>query len=114
MKNRDRDMVKVSPKASKVLFKNAQIRVVQVVLQPKQKLPMHSHDSLALWLALTPATIIETQPGGKTKKFNFKAGQGFWHGSRVHSMENTGTTPYRSLAVELKIKGLKGLKELRK
>lgn len=103
------DMVRVSAKSSKVLFKNAQIRVVQVSLRPGQKIPMHSHASIAAWLTLTPAEIRETLQTGKSKVHKLRPGQALWHGPRAHSIENVGKTQYRSLAIDLKIKTLREL-----
>ena len=56
------DMVKVAPMNCTVLLDNDQVRVVRVVLQPGEKLPMHSHPanvvySLSGWWTLRNTSL---------------------------------------------------------
>lgn len=95
------DMVKVAPKNCTVVLDNDRVRVIQVVLKPGEKLPMHSH----------PANIVYTEnsgkakytfAGGKTEEREAKAGQATWSEAISHSTENTGTTETHALVVEIK------------
>jgi len=95
------DMVKVAPMNCTVLLDNDQVRVVRVVLQPGEKLPMHSHPANVVY-SLSEGKAKYTLTDGKTEEREVKAGQTTWSEAGSHSTENTGTTESRALVFELK------------
>ena len=102
------DLVKAAPKNCKVLFENAHVRVIQVVMDPGEKLDMHHHNAFHAWFSLAPAEVKETPRSGRSKRHKVRPGRAFWSGRPVtHTMENVGRTQYRSLAIELNVKGMK-------
>jgi quercetin dioxygenase-like cupin family protein len=98
---RGQDMVKVSPKNCKVLLNNEQVRVVRCVIKPQETLPMHSHPR-NVWIPAVSAKLRITPSDGQPGEHEVKAGQVYWSEPVTHSIENLGTTEYRSLIVELK------------
>lgn len=106
------DLVKAAPKNCKVLFENPHVRVIEVVMDPGEKLEMHHHKAFNAWLSLAPAEIRETARRGRSKRLKVRPGRALWSARSVtHSMENVGKTQYRSLAIELNVKGMKELKK---
>ena len=95
------DPAKVDPKHYKVIFNNAQVRVLDVRLKPGEKTPMHSHPDLIAY-SLTGGTIKSTLPDGKTTTVTTKAGQAVWHSAQTHSSENVGKAEIHALGIELK------------
>ncbi len=61
---------------------------------------VHSHPD-HLTVLLTPAHV-RVRVGDKVQIVNLPAGASFWEPAVTHETENLGTTPVRSLIIELK------------
>ena len=95
------DPAKVDPAHYKVIFNNAQVRILDVQLKPGEKTPMHSHPNLIAY-PLTGGTLRSTLPNGKTTTATIRAGQAVWHNAQTHASENIGKTTVHALGIELK------------
>ena len=95
------DPAKVSPKTHKALLENDQVRVLDVRVQPGQKVPMHSHPAYVVY-ALSDFKVKFTYPDGKAAELDGKAGEAMWREAETHAAENVGTTELHVLNIELK------------
>ena len=95
------DMAKVAPKNCRVLVDNERVRVIQVIMKPGDKVPMHSHPANITY-DLTGGKIKYTYADGKTEEQEGKAGEALWSDATSHSSENVGAKEMRSIMVELK------------
>ncbi len=85
----------------KVLLDNDQVRVLDVRIQPGQKVAMHSHPANVVYF-ISDAKFKFTFPDGKTALREIKAGTALWSGPVAHAVENTGTTEYHLVQIEMK------------
>ena len=95
------DPAKVSPNTHKVLLENDRVRVLDVRVQPGQKVPTHSHPAYVVY-ALSDFKVKFTYPDGRTAERDGKAGQATWREGETHAAENVGTTELHILNIELK------------
>jgi quercetin dioxygenase-like cupin family protein len=85
-------ILKVAPKAAKVVFENEAVRVIEVTMGKGQKIPMHSHNR-GVSYSLNSGRIRSTTEDGKSKVFNVKRGEVGWSGTdgaETHAVENLG------------------------
>jgi beta-alanine degradation protein BauB len=97
----DQDPVRISPQYYKVRVDNEYVRVLEYRLKPGQKEPMHSHPCGIVY-QLTGTTWKVTSSDGKVTESKTAAGDIVWRDPTTHSIENTGNTEARALAIELK------------
>ncbi len=95
------DSVKVDPKHYKVEFQNDRVRVLRIKYGPKEKSVMHAHPANVA-VFLTDGHSKFTFPDGKTSTTDIKAGGIQWADNEQHLPENTGSTPFELVLVELK------------
>jgi len=100
-----KDAILVAPENYKLLFENADVRVIDVMIAPHSKEPMHSHP-WGGFAYLVQATTLETvdadgKPEGvktvppETKIVSVEA-------RGLHATENLGEGPLREVRFELK------------
>ena len=95
------DAVSVAPDLYKLLFENDRVRVLETRYGPGVKSEMHSHPDLVA-VALTPAKAKFTLADGHTVDLEFQAGQPIFVDAQDHTVENTGTSDFHVILVELK------------
>jgi hypothetical protein len=112
------DAVQAAPKSHRVLIDNEKVRVIEVVLQPGQKEPIHTHQWPSVMYVTSPALVryySATLVNGKwVEKGDESATPAapanpnrprppqYLEPEGPHALENMGTTPYRALRVEIK------------
>ena len=96
----DEDPVKLSPNNYKVLLKNKQVRVLEVVLKPGDKSPMHHHPDNVIYV-IKGGTARFTDEKGKSDMVTLKTGEVMYREDQHHEVENVGKTTIRVLNVEL-------------
>ena len=94
------DMTKAAPKASRVLFENDDVRVVELNWRRGLKVEMHSHPDYFTY-GITAIKYKSTSPDGKTVKRSIKKGEVQWYPAESHAVESTGVLG-RAIIVELK------------
>lgn len=95
------DPVKVAPKMNKVLVNNDRVRVLDVVMKPGEKMPMHSHPDNVLYV-VTGGTSRSTDPKGETKDRTSKDGEWVFRKGETHEVKNTGKKAIHVVQIELK------------
>ena len=95
------DAEKVAPDVAKVLFENDRLRVLEIKLKRRQKMPMHYHPASVIY-ALTSDRAKFTMPDGKSQVAKTKKGQVMWTDGGSHAVENLKDTASISLVIELK------------
>lgn len=97
------DVVTVAggPETHKVVLDNAQVRVLDVHIQPGQKVAMHSHPASVVYY-VTDAKLKVTLPDGTSRVAEAKAGTAAWRDPGTHAVENVGTSELHLVQTELK------------
>ncbi len=95
------DAVSVVPDLYKVLFENDRMRVLETRYGPGVTSAMHSHPDLVA-VAVTPAKAKLTLADGQAVDMEFKVGEPVFVEAQEHTVENTGTSEFRVILVELK------------
>lgn len=95
------DPAVVGPNVVKVLLENNRVRVFEAMLQPGEKLQMHSHPQSIVYF-LSDFKLKSTYPDGKTVEAEAKQGTAAWREPITHEDENIGTTVARVLVIEMK------------
>jgi quercetin dioxygenase-like cupin family protein len=95
------DAVKVQPESNKVLLENDRVRVIEVTSAPGATLKMHSHPGHVVYL-LDDAKTKHTDAAGKVTEVAGKKGDARWVDAVTHTVENTSTTPLRTIVIEVK------------
>ena len=92
------------PPAHRLLFENEHTRVWEMLLQPGESFPMHSHEHPYLSLIMeTGAVLILVEEDGPERRLELEAGQVVWGDTPdVHAVKNVGTTVFRNRLVEFK------------
>lgn len=112
------DAVQAAPKSHRVLIDNERVRVLEVVLQPGQREPVHTHEwpgvmyvTSAAPLRYFSATLTngkwvekaeETGTPTPVSNPNRPRPPQYVEPEGPHAVENVGNTPYRALRVEIK------------
>ena len=96
-------VLKVAPKAAKVVFENDIVRVIEMTMKKGQTIPMHSHNK-GLSYSLNAGKIRSTGEDGKSRVVNVRRGEANWSdtdGLETHAVENLGGV-LRELSIEFK------------
>ena len=94
------DLVTVAPKAAKVVYEDARIRVVRLRIEPNEALPTHDRPRRVI-IPLTTSVVNSTLPDGRTGPSRSVAGQAGWGEPAVRSLVNQAN-PVDNIIVELK------------
>jgi quercetin dioxygenase-like cupin family protein len=96
-----RDPVKLDPKHHIVLVENDRVRVLQTILEPHLKAPMHEHPHyVVVYLTELHTTMI--MGDGKAVDNPRRAGEIAWREALKHATENIGDRTAMEIQVELK------------
>ena len=95
------DVVKVSPETVKVILENDQVRVIESTIPAGTLQARHSHPATIVYYLTAPKVKSET-PDGTLVVAERKAGDVAYREPLTHSAENVGTTPAKTLVIELK------------
>lgn len=98
-----RHILKVAPKAAKVVLENASVRVILITMGKGETIPMHSHNK-GLSYSLNGGRIRSTSETGQSRVIHVEEGEASWSdvdGAETHAVENLGGV-LRELCVELK------------
>ena len=92
-----------APPANRLLFENEHTRVWEMLVQPGESFPMHSHEYPYLSLIIESAALILIQEDGSERRLELEAGAVVWGDvPDVHAVKNVGTTTFRNRLVEFK------------
>jgi quercetin dioxygenase-like cupin family protein len=95
------DPAKVDPKHYKVLYENADVRVLRANYGPHEKSVMHAHPNVVAVFA-TDAHFKFTMADGTVQDRQGKKGDNLSIPAETHNPENVGDTAAEVIVVELK------------
>ena len=95
------DVVNVSPETVKVILENDQVRVIESTIPAGTLQAKHSHPPTIVYY-LTASKVRSEAPDGTPVVTERKAGDVAYREPLTHSAENVGTTPAKTLVIELK------------
>ena len=93
------DFLEAAPKQTKVLLENDKVRVIEVNFKKGDKVPMHSHPEIVLYIIQGGKTRF-TDADGKTIESQSKDGTASFRPATTHSHEHLDDV--RAIIVELK------------
>lgn len=93
------NIAELAPDKARVVFENQDAKVIEISLQPKDKLPPHKAAGHVAY-ALTPAKLKLTA-GGKTAEEDWPEGSVHWHDGGDHQIENLSADAVRFVVFEL-------------
>jgi beta-alanine degradation protein BauB len=94
------DLAQVAPLQAKVVMENDRVRVLKLVYEPGDKVPLHSHPAVVV-IYLTPCKSRFHSTDGELEH-DVTAGTVRWSNGTTHTHENTGATECQVILVELK------------
>ena len=93
------DFVEAAPKQAKVLVDNDKVRVIHVTFKKGDKIPMHSHPDIVVYV-IKGGKIKFTNADGKVTESENKAGDAFFRPAVTHSHEHSDGG--EAIVIELK------------
>jgi beta-alanine degradation protein BauB len=97
-----KDVLVAAGNAYKLLMENDKVRVLDILLKPGEKAPMHNHPSDHVVYVMANTRFKLTFPDGKVNEVDLKTGQTLWMEAGSHATENIGNVAGHNLVVELK------------
>lgn len=94
------DLAAVAPKAAKVVYEDARIRVVRLRIEPNEALPTHDRPRRVI-IPLRTSVVKSTRPDGRTGPSRSTVGQAGWGEPGMRSLVNLAD-PVDNIIVELK------------
>lgn len=96
------DPVTVAPNVyKKILLENANVRVVQVELDPQVTIPWHSHPDHFVY-AITDGKLEITDKGKSPVVAEIKAGEAMYMIASTHMVKNIGANQIKFIVTDLK------------
>lgn len=93
----------LGPIGDEVIFENDFVRVWKLSLEPGEIQSWHRHDLSYLVIPLTEGNNVMRFADGRVKPTSEAPGQALWREPGIaHELENTGTSTYANILVELK------------
>ncbi len=93
------DFIEAAPKQAKVLVDNDKVRVIHVTNKKGDKIPMHSHPDMVVYI-IKGGKVKFTNADGKVIESDAKAGESFFRPAVTHSHEHMSEG--EAVIVELK------------
>jgi quercetin dioxygenase-like cupin family protein len=93
------DFVEAAPKQTKVLVDNEKVRVIRATFKKGDKVPMHSHPDIVVYI-IKGGKVKFTNADGKVTETNTKAGEAFFRPAVTHSQVHL--TGSEAIVIELK------------
>jgi quercetin dioxygenase-like cupin family protein len=93
------DFVEAAPKQTKVLVDNDRVRVIRVTFKKGDKVPMHSHPDIVVYVLKGGKTKF-TNADGKIIDSNAKTGDSYFRPAVTHSHEHLEDS--EAVVIELK------------
>ena len=94
------DFLEAAPKQTKVLVDNEKVRVIRATFHKGDKVPMHSHPDIIVYVVKSKGKIKFTNADGKVIESELKAGDVSFRPAVTHSHEHFGDS--EAIVIELK------------
>lgn len=88
----------------RIVVDNQKVKVSRWSLQPRERTPVHTHSLDHVYIVVRGSKIREHIADGRVSDDDQETGRAAFSPGRgkTHWFENTGTTPYEMISVELK------------
>lgn len=96
------DAAIAASESHKILFENEKVRVLEVIIKPGQKEPLHLHPYKSITIVASPATLKYFDKEGNLISEVQVRGTTWTEPIELHSTENVGNTQFHGYRVELK------------
>ena len=93
------DFLEAAPKQTKVLLENEKVRVIEVNFKKGDKVPMHSHPDIVVYIIKGGKTRF-TDASGKITETGSKDGSATYRAATTHSHEHL--TDAHAIVIEMK------------
>ncbi len=98
----DLDSLKVCTETQKLLFENAFVRVIDDVIPPGVREPIHRHPRGLVIAMVDSDTETTVYPAGNVVRGRSTAGSVTWSDITVHETRNPGSAPSHFIRIDLK------------
>ena len=98
------EQIKANPIGTSLLFEDERVRIWEIVLEPGQEAPAHTHLLDYTTVTIEGATLERLNGDGTIDRSEAVPGRVLrWYQSTpTHGLRNVGTTRFRNVIVELK------------
>lgn len=96
------DAVIAAHNSHKILFENEKVRVLEVIIEPEVKEPMHIHELPSVMIVTNPAKIRYYNEDGSSFDIEPEAKTEWMNPEPLHAIENIDSQPYKAIRIELK------------
>jgi len=93
------DFVEAAPNQTKVLVDNDKVRVIRATFKAGDKVPMHSHPDIVVYIVKS-GRVKFTHEDGKVTESNNKVGEVLYRSAVSHSQEHPEAS--EAIVIELK------------
>jgi beta-alanine degradation protein BauB len=96
--------IATNPIGTDLIFEDDRVRIWQIVLEPGQEAPVHTHHLDYTTITVEPSTLERLNGDGSIDRSEGTAGKvsRWYRSTRTHGLRNVGTTRFRNVIVELK------------
>ena len=93
-----------NPIGTKLIFEDDRVRIWQIVLEPGQEAPAHTHHLDYTTITIEAATLDRLNGDGSVDRSVGEVGNvsRWYRSTRTHGLRNVGKTRFRNVIVELK------------
>lgn len=93
-----------NPVGTDLIFEDDRVRVWQIVLEPGQEAPFHTHHLDYTTVVIESSKLERINADGTVDPSEPQVGRVMrWHqGTRQHGLRNVGTTRFRNVIIEIK------------
>lgn len=97
-----KDALEASPKTTKKLFENDQVRVLEIEIKPGDKEPLHTHKWRGVMIVTSPAKLRYYDGNDEVEFEAAQSGAEWREPSGEHAVENIDTKVFKAYRIELK------------
>jgi hypothetical protein len=96
--------IAINPIGTDLIFEDDQVRIWQIVLEPGQEAPVHTHHLDYTTITIEASTVERLNGDGSIDRSVGTPGKvsRWYRSTRTHGLRNVGTTRFRNVIVELK------------
>jgi quercetin dioxygenase-like cupin family protein len=96
--------IKQNPIGTNLIFEDDQVRIWEIVLEPGQEAPTHTHLLDYTTVTIEGSTLERLNADGTVDRHEAVPGRTLrWYQStKTHGLRNVGTTRFRNVIVEIK------------
>jgi mannose-6-phosphate isomerase-like protein (cupin superfamily) len=105
----DLDALVAAPDHHRLAYEDDRVRVLETIIQPGDKTPLHTHSYPGTLYALSGSDFVRRDAecdvilDSRSAGICIKSGEAMWSGALgPHTLENVGRTPIHIIATEVK------------